>query len=66
MRELHKTNYDLKEHFVIPEVRAAAPVVAEPATPSTIVSSPVSSVANSPVKRSKVRLLFLTSSQPGC
>ena len=47
MRELHRTNYDLEEKFVIPTV---APAVAEPATPSTSVSSPFSS----PVKPAKV------------
>jgi hypothetical protein len=54
VRELHKTNYDLKEEFVIPAPAVAAPAVAEPATPLKIVSSPVSSVANSPVKPTTV------------
>lgn len=44
VRELHNTNYNLKEKFVIP---AVAPIVAEPA----ILSSPV---ADSPMKPAKV------------
>jgi hypothetical protein len=54
VRELHRTNYDLKEKFVVP---AVAPAVAEPATSS---SSPVSSVANSPVKPAKVNSVVVS------
>lgn len=58
VRELHRTNYDLKEKFVIP-TDAVAPTVAEPATSSSS-SSPVSSVANSPVKPAKVNSVVVS------
>ncbi|KIL62748.1 hypothetical protein M378DRAFT_165413 [Amanita muscaria Koide BX008] len=51
VRELHRTNYDVKEPFIIPPPSAPeTSKVNEPATPATVMSTPSSSVANSPVK----------------